>query len=299
MGWGELTALMTAVVWAISSQINGSIGRRVGAVSVSLLRMPFQTLFLALACGVAGGGASFGPQPVVFIFLSGLTGVTLGDLLLYKAIVILGTRAGILLQSLSTSCTALFGLLFLGEPLTLQLATGIFLATMGVGIAVTAGLERSTPPGQPPLTRREIRRGICFGLAGAAFLALSFITLRAGMQGDMDPYWGAFLRALLGGGLLWLAGLPGHWSQAAVRSCRASPFIALLLCLSCLLGALGMWGACESMRLIPAGIAATIMGLQPVWVIVTASLWERSLPSLRIVLGAGVAFGGTALVCLR
>jgi drug/metabolite transporter (DMT)-like permease len=60
-----------------------------------------------------------------------------------------------------------------------------------------------------------------------------------------------------------------------------------------------MWASCVAMQFTPAGIAATIMGLQPIWVIITSSLWERRLPSFRIVLGSLIAFSGTALVCLR
>jgi drug/metabolite transporter (DMT)-like permease len=299
MGWGESAALLTAIAWAISSQINGAIGLLVGAASVSLLRMPFQILFLALACLAAEGEFAFNPQAILYILLSGVAGITLGDLCLYKAIVLIGTRASILLQSLVTSFTALFGLLFLGESLTLQLAAGIVLATFGVGAAVTAGSERSTPPGQAPLTRREIHLGIFLGLLGAVFFALSLIALRAAMQEGLDSIRGAFLRASLGGIALWLMGIPGQWPQKAVRSARDNPVILRLLTLSCLLGAFGMWMSCLALSLTPASIAATIMGLQPIWVIITFALWERRLPSPRIVFGALIAFGGTAVVCLR
>ncbi|MDR1360256.1 MAG: DMT family transporter [Deltaproteobacteria bacterium] len=299
MGWGESAALLTAMSWAISSQINGAIGFLVGASSISLLRMPFQICFLALACLVGAEEFALSPKALLFITLSGVTGTALGDLCLYKAIVIIGTRAGILLQSLVTSFTALFGLLFLGEALSWQLVAGIALATFGVGTAVTAGSERSIPPGQAPPSRREIRQGVFLGLLGAVFFALSLIALRAAMQDGLDSLYGAFLRALLGGAALWLMGIPGRWPQNAVRSARANPVILRKLTLSCLLGALGMWMSCVALRFTQASIAATIMGLQPIWVIITFALWERRLPSSRIVFGALAAFGGTAVVCLR
>ncbi|MDR2075823.1 MAG: DMT family transporter [Desulfovibrio sp.] len=299
MGWGEAAALLTAVSWAVSSQINGAVGRLVGASGVSLLRMPFQILFLALACLAAGEEFVFSSHAVLYILLSGLTGVALADLCFYKSIILLGVRAAVLLQSLVTSFAAVFGLLFLREPLSAQLAAGVALATLGVGVAVTAGSERSTPPGQAPLTRREIQRGVALGLMSAAFFALSLIALRAAMQDGLDPVQGAFLRALLGGIAIWLIGVPGHWPRNAMRGARARPVILAMLSGSCLLGALGMWGSCVALRLTPAGIAATIMGLQPIWVIITSALWDRRPPSCRVILGALIAFSGTTVVCLR
>jgi drug/metabolite transporter (DMT)-like permease len=299
MGWGEAAALLTAVAWAISSQINGAVGRLVGAAGVSLLRMPFQIFFLALACLAAGETFAFSLQAVLYILLSGIAGVALADFCFYKSAFLIGVRASVLLQSLVTSFTAAFGLLFLGESLTAQLAAGIALATLGVGTAVTAGPERSTPPGQAPLTRREIRRGIACGLLSAALFAVSIIALRAAMQNGLHPVQGAFLRALLGGIAIWLIGVPGHWPRDAVRGARARPVILIMLTGSCLLGALGMWGSCVALQLTPASIAATIMGLQPIWVIITSALWERRPPSFRMILGALIAFGGTTVVCLR
>jgi drug/metabolite transporter (DMT)-like permease len=47
------------------------------------------------------------------------------------------------------------------------------------------------------------------------------------------------------------------------------------------------------------GVATTLIALQPVSVTVLGALWYRRRPTLRILTGIAVAFGGTALICLR
>lgn len=294
---GELAGLVTAISWAVSSQINGYIGGVIGASGITLMRMPFQLLFLGLFCLLGGAAVTFDSTVMLLLFASAVTGLVLGDFALYKAITIIGARAGILLQSLCTSFTAIFGALFLGETLSRQLGTGILLATLGVAVVVTERPGRMALPGHSEPEAAAKRFGIILGLLCAVTFAVSLIMLRAAMKQELDPLWGGFMRVAIAGSCLWPFGYAMGWSQAAVHNIRVTHLMRLLI-FSCLLGALGMWFSCITMRYVEAGVGATIIGLQPIWVIITYALWNRSLPSVRMMLGAAVAFSGTALVCL-
>ena len=103
---GELAGLVTAITWAVSSQINGYIGGVIGASGITLLRMPFQLFFLGMFCLLGGASVTFDSKILLLLLVSAITGLVLGDFALYKAITIIGARAGILLQSLCTSFTA-------------------------------------------------------------------------------------------------------------------------------------------------------------------------------------------------
>ena len=296
---GELAGLVTAIVWAISSQLNGYMGRIVGATGITLLRLPFQFMFLVLFCVVGGVRLSFDHSQLSLLFLSALTGLAIGDLALYKAITIIGARAGVLLQSLCTSVTAIFGVLFLGEVVSWQMAVGIVFTTVGVGTVVTERAGGAELPGQSEPSTAEKRLGILLGLLCSVAFAISLIFLRAAMKEGLDPLWGGALRVLMAGGGLWITGYALGWSQAAVTRLRATRGKIRLLLFSCFLGALGMWTSCITLQHVQAGVGATILGLQPIWVIITYAVWARKLPSRRMMLGTLIAFSGTALVCLR
>ena len=295
---GELAGLVTAITWAVSSQINGYIGGVIGASGITLLRMPFQLFFLGIFCLLGGAAVTFDSKTMLLLLASAVTGLVLGDFALYKAITIIGARAGILLQSLCTSFTAIFGGLFLGETLNWQLGTGVLLATLGVATVITERPGRMVLPGQPEPAAAAKRLGILLGLLCALTFAVSLIMLRAAMKEDLDPLWGGFMRVFIAGSCLWPFGYAMGWSQAAVRNIRVTHMLRLLV-FSCFLGAVGMWFSCVTMQHVEAGVGATIIGLQPIWVIITFALWNRSLPSARMMLGSAVAFSGTALVCLH
>ena len=299
VGIGELAAFGTAIGWAVSSQVHGAVGRIVGVSGVTLLRSPFQLLMLGLMCLFVGVDPDLSPEVFWLLFASALTGISLGDFALYKVIVMVGPHLGILLQSLCASITALLGVVFLGEHLSAQSVAGIALATLGVAFVVTDGAGSTAPAGHEFPKGKELAFAVCLGVASAALLACSLIFLKVSMRGGVSPLWATYVRLLLGGLILWGVGMFRGWSAGAVRELRAHPRVFWILMGSSTFSAAGVWLSGVALNNAPAGVAATIMGLQPVIVIFVGAAWYRKPPSFRAVLGTLIAFSGTALVCLR
>lgn len=298
-GIGEITAFSTAVSWGVSNQIQSAMARRIGADSVTLLRLPYQFAFLAAMCLLLGADTALPPRSFALLLLSGFAGITLCDFMLYRAIYILGPTMSVLLQSLSAGFAALFGWVFLGEVLPFQALAGIIVTLLGVGWVVTERSGSTLLPGMELACGKTLTKGICLGLGTAIVLAASFTLLKMALQTGVDPLWGTFVRMVCGAVALWVFGLFRGWAGAAVRSVRERPRILLLLLVSCSCGAGGMWLSSLSMKYAPVGVAATLIGLQPIMVTIIGAVWYRRMPSWRIMLGSCIAFGGTALVCLR
>jgi drug/metabolite transporter (DMT)-like permease len=296
---GELAAMLTAVGWGLSSLINGNVAVRVGPISATLARVPFQLVFLGLICLLGGAAVTFAPSPMLAIFLSAVTGLAIGDLLFYKSFIYIGSRAAILLNSLGVCFTAIFGAVFLHEILSFQAFAGVLLAIGGVGMVVTSRSGTNAAPGKEPPTRKEIRTGIVIGLIAASGHAAGYLFLRVGMQENVDPFWGALLRVFMGGSVLWLIGIPKQWPQKAVSGVVKYPVVIKLLLFSCALSAAAACCSCFAMKNVEAGVAATLMGLQPLWVILAVAIMEKHFPPFLMIAGTLVAFAGSALVCLR
>ncbi len=295
---GEMAAFGTAFGWGVSAQVHGTVGRIVGVSSITLLRPPIHVCMLALLCLVTGVDTSLTLTAFGSLVIAALTGIAIGDFVLYQCIQMLGARVGILLQSLCAGITAMLGVLFLGEALSPQLMGGIALATCGVGVVVTEG-DFSPAPGQAPPSRKELLLGILLGLASALLLAVSFIFLKIAMHEGTSPLWSTFIRLSLSVLMLWGVGLFQGWSAGALAQLRAHPKVLWVLAGAGFFSVGGAWCSATALLHTRAGIAATIMGLQPVMVMLVASVWERRMPSLRAVLGTLVAFAGTALLCLQ
>ncbi|HRC27229.1 MAG TPA: EamA family transporter, partial [Alphaproteobacteria bacterium] len=82
--------------------------RRIGAVAVNLLRLPIAWVLLSAALALTGTPlAGLDGQRVTLLALSGLLGLTLGDLALFRAMVRIGPRLSSLLMALAPAFATL------------------------------------------------------------------------------------------------------------------------------------------------------------------------------------------------
>lgn len=142
---GELAALGTAVCWVATALSFEAAGRRVGSLTVNLVRLVLAVGMLAAANWLRRGL----PLPTdatahawLWLTVSGLVGFTFGDLCLFRAFVVLGARLSTLVMSLVPPLTAMIGWLVLGEVLALRDLLGMSLTLGGVVWAVA---ERRPP----------------------------------------------------------------------------------------------------------------------------------------------------------
>src|SRR5690554_3632655 len=117
---GELAALATAFCWTFTSMAFESAGKKVGSLSVNLIRLVMALVLLSLYTLVTQGALlplQAGAHAWFWLSLSGLIGFVIGDLLLFQAFLLIGARFSLLLMSFSPPLPALLGWLILGEKL--------------------------------------------------------------------------------------------------------------------------------------------------------------------------------------
>ena len=198
MSWshaGELAALGAACCWTVTALAFERAGRRIGSLVVNLLRLlvafGFLTLFGALVRGVALP-LDASPHAWCWLGASGLVGFTVGDLCLFRAFVVIGSRLSVLLMSLVPPLTALLGRLLLGEVLTPVDWLGMTLTVGGVAwVALERRPEGDGRRGRVPWT------GILLGLGGAAGQAVGLALSKYGM-GSYDPFAATQIRVIVG-----------------------------------------------------------------------------------------------------
>ena len=298
-GLGELAAFGAATSWGIASHLNSAVARRTGATSLAMLRLPYMIALCGLLCLVFGVNTRIGPEAVLLLGVSGFLGIALGDVLLYRAVLIIGPTMAILVLSLSSCFTAVSGWLFLHEILPEQAVWGIGITIAGVAVVVVEHSESILMPGQAVPRGRTLLVGVGWALGAALSLTVGYLAQRMAMRTGVQPLWAGFLRASLAGVGLWALGGTLGWIRPAVRQFTDHPPIRLLLLLACFGGSVGIWASSYALANVPAGVASTITGLQPIVVAVTGAFWYRRKPTLKVVIGSLVAFGGSALVCLR
>lgn len=294
---GVLAGIGTAVSWSLSSAVHAQASRLLGVHPFMMLRQPLAACALVLVCAIAGQLRLYPWGPTGMALLSGLVGIALCDWCTYEAINRIGIRSTLVCLSLNACVTALLGAIFLGEHIGMQGIAGMGIATAGVAMVI-AGEQRDVHSRR--VSPRERNLGLILAGGGACAMALGMIASKEALRLDMPPLALSLLRNVAATILLWVFGVGLHRVRRALRAPFETPVVIKYLLAGCLFGPTGgIWLSCVALQHLPAGVAATLIGLQPVAVLVVSGVWERRRPAGASIVGACTACAGAAVLLLR
>jgi drug/metabolite transporter (DMT)-like permease len=302
---GELAALGTAGCWVASVLAFEAAGRRIGSLTVNLIR-----LVMAIALGALAGRALRGlplptdatPHAWLWLSISGLVGFTFGDLCLFRAFVVLGARLSSLMMSLVPPLTAVIGWALLGEVLGGRELAGMAMTVGGVVWALaermrrTGGRTAGRPAGAaPPALPGPTLWGVALGLGGALGQAGGLVLSKYGM-GGYDPFAATQIRVLAGtAGYIALFTALGRWGRVvrATADRRAMAHTATGAFFGPFLGvSLSLLAVQHTLT----GVAASIMSTTPVLIIPAVVLLGRERVGPGGWLGAALAVAGVVVL---
>ncbi len=290
---GEVAGLATAVCWMVSALAFESAGRRLGSLSLNIIR-------LVLGLGILTGYAAITRPTALpldasahtwgWLTVSGLIGFVLGDYCLFRAFVEIGPRLSSLLMTSTPVWAAIIGLLVLGESMTATQLGAMSLVVSGIAWAVSERHPEDTRPRPHP-------KGVAFALLGSVGQAAGLILSKLGM-GDYDPFAATQIRVFAGIlGFAAICSFAGWWPKvfAALRDRGAmiatgvgavfGPFLGVSLSLI------------SVQRASNAGVAATLMSVTPV-LLIPAVMLRGERVGVGGVLGTLLAVAGSALFFL-
>lgn len=298
---GEFSALLTAIFWTVTSLSFESAGKRVGSLSVNLIRLILAFFLYAVYLKITRGmflPLDAGLERWIWLSLSGLVGFVVGDLLLFQAFVVIRPRISMLIMSLSPPITALISWLMLGEILTPMNWLGMTVTLTGIVMVV---LKRGEKSGQGLLRRKIVSsyslKGILLALGGAAGQAAGLVLSKKGM-GSYDAFASSQIRVLSGlAGFLLIILVMKRWPMVA-RAFRNKPAMKRIVLGSVFGPFLGVSFSLLAVQHTRAGIAATIMAIVPVLIIPPAVILFKEKVNWKEIAGAIITVGGIMLFFL-
>jgi drug/metabolite transporter (DMT)-like permease len=160
-GLGIALSLATAILWALSPMFMASVGRRIGSHPTNLLRLLiagtfFMAVLLPLYVVLQRRGSV--PAPTAahwrWLILSGLVGMVAGDACFYEALVHLGPRRAIKVNTLAPVVALAVGWTWQNEVLTGRALVGAGLVLAAVAYTAFTDAARTAaqphPPENPP-----------------------------------------------------------------------------------------------------------------------------------------------------
>lgn len=298
---GEIFALLTAVSWTITSLVFESAGKKVGSLSVNIIRL-VMAFFLISSFNLFFRGYFLPVDATAFnwkwLSLSGLIGFVIGDLFLFQAYVVVGARISMLVMALTPPFAALIGWIILGENLTLKNWLGMTVTILGIVIVI---LKRETHEEQGLKTRKIKSRypikGVFLALMGALGQATGLIFSKKGLA-DYSAFAGTQIRIITGiAGFTFIISYKKWWPRviSALKNTPAVKRIAL----GAIFGPfLGVSFSLLAVQHTQAGIAATLMSISPVLIIAPSLLIFKEKINFIEILGAIITVCGVALFFL-
>jgi len=292
---GEIIALTTAVCWAFTSLLFTIAGKQVGSQLVNRVRLPLATLFLAVTHLLWQGRVlpiHAEPFRWGWLALSAISGLVLGDAMLFQAFVLIGTRLAMLLMTLAPVIGTLLAWVFLRETLS-PLEIGAVIVTLSSIAWVVSERGNSGPEDGDP---RNYVVGVLCGIGGASGQAVGLILSKRGMAGDFPAISASLMRLLMASAVIWLWALGQGQLGPTIQGLRnkrarraivggtvAGPFVGMTLSLA-------------AVQLTHVGIASTLMSLSPVILLPLVHWVFKERITQRAIVGTVVALVGVAMI---
>jgi drug/metabolite transporter (DMT)-like permease len=302
---GTALALSASVFWTLTPIFLASAGRRIGAYHVNILRLGMAGAALVLiAAGyfICKGGpyAAHLPAPAfLWLTLSGVAGLILGDSLYIKALIILGPRRTTLVLTLTPIVPVVIAWMFIGEKLAWPVLAGIAMIIGGITYAATCK-ERfeadaiNAEPGKFSIKGTALAIGATFfNGSGAVMARQAFLSAP-----EIDPVLAAAVRVASSAAIFCIFALfTGHLFKA-VRHLQSSP-VFLRIAMGTLSGpVIGMIFYISAFKYSAAGIVTTLSGLSPILILPIIAMRYRVKIRREAIIGAISAVVGVAIMVL-
>lgn len=290
---GEIAALGTALCWTVVGIAFESAGKRVGSLSVNLIRLIFGFIFISIATYFSRG--LFFPTDAsghnwIWLMLSGVIGLFLGDLFLFQAYVEVGSRISSLIMASSPPIAAILGYFLLGERLGAISLLGMCITIGGIAIVIV-----SKDSGEKKIKTEYSIKGLTYAFLGSFGQSLGLIMSKIGM-GDYNPMAATQIRIISGiicFGVLFLVWKRTAELKTAFNDTKAikqigigaffGPFIGVTLSLL-------------SLQYTSAGISSTITAITPVTIIPLSVLIFKEKIKTKEILGAIISVIGVGIL---
>ena len=302
---GELISIGVAFSWTATAFLSEFGSKRLGNLTLNVLRMGLALLFSLVLFGVVTGNplpAGVPAEACGWMLLSGLVGYVIGDYCLFQCYILIGSRFGQLFMTLAPLSAALMAWITLGQQMKPMSIVAMLVTLFGIGISVLGRGNHHMVSLKLPLN------GVLFAIGAAMCqgigLVLSKIGMdhydvaamaKAGVSEWLIPFSANFYRCIAGiigfTILLYFRDGIGHLREAmhdrkglsvAIATTIFGPFV-------------GVGFSLMAVQYTAAGIASTLMAMTPIIILLPSYWLFHEKITWKAVLGAFISVIGVSL----
>jgi len=300
---GEIISIGVAFSWTATALLSEFGSKRLGNLTLNVLRMALALLFAMVMFFVVSGS----PLPTGgtleaygWMLLSGLVGYVIGDFCLFQCYIIIGSRYGQLFMTLAPLAAALMAWVTLGQQMSAMSIVAMLVTLLGISISVLGRGEHHRVSLKLPLG------GVLFAVGAALCQGIGLVLSKIGMDHYdttaipewLVPFSANFFRCVAGivGFTLLLYFREGLQPLREAVHDRKGMMVATA---TTIFGPfVGVGFSLMAVQYTSAGIASTLMALTPI-IIILPSYWLFGQKiTWKVVLGAVISCIGVSLFFL-
>lgn len=301
---GELISIGVAFSWTATALLSEFGSKRLGNLTLNVLRMGMALLFSLVLFWVVTGSplpSGVSSKACGWMLLSGLVGYVIGDFCLFQCYIIIGSRYGQLFMTLAPLAAALMAWITLGQQLKPISIVAMLVTLAGISISVLGRGEHHKVSLRLPLN------GVLFAMGAAICQGVGLVLSKIGMNhfdvAEGVPEWivpfsANFFRCI--------AGLVGfsilHFFRDSIRPLRDALHdrkgLGAATATTIFGPFVGVGFSLMAVQYTAAGIASTLMALTPIIILLPSRWIFHQKITWRAVAGAVISVLGVSLFFL-
>ena len=303
---GELISIGVAFSWTATALLSEFGSKRMGNLTLNLMRMVITLVFSCILFWVMGGTplpARASTEAYLWMLLSGVVGYVIGDFCLFQCYIIIGSKYGQLFMTLAPIAAAATAWLTLGQQIRPQAMLAMIITLAGIALSVLGRGDHNKLSLKLPLA------GVLFAIGAAVCQGVGLVLSKIGMnhyeaslsaplEGWLLPFHANFFRCVAGtiGFALLMAFREGF--KPLQRGIRDGKGVSVAVATTIFGPFVGVGASLLAVQYTAAGIASTLMALTPIIIILPAWWLFRQPITTRGILGAFISVIGVSLFFL-
>ena len=300
---GELISIGVAFSWTATALLSEFGSKRLGNLTLNVLRMALALLFSMVMFWVVMGSplpAGGTMEAYGWLLLSGLVGYVIGDFCLFQCYIIIGSRYGQLFMTLAPLAAALMAWVTLGQEMTAMSIVAMVVTLEGISISVLGRGEHHKVSLKLPLN------GVFYAVGAALCQGIGLVLSKIGMDyyqtaaipDGLVPFSANFFRCVAGivGFTILLYVREGFEPLCEALRDRKGMTVATA---TTIFGPfVGVGFSLMAVQYTSAGIASTLMALTPIIIILPSYWLFGQRITWKAVTGAVISVIGVSLFFL-
>jgi len=292
---GEISALTTALCWAVTAYAFAITTRKIGALQVNIDRMALASVMLFVIIILFGINTRLNYNQVSNLVISSVLGLVLGDSFLFKSFQLIGARLSVIMMALVPVLSTILAYFFLNEIIPFWGLIGILITVTGILIVVLEKKQRFEN------NYSLDRIGIIYGLLGALGQASGLIFAKFAFQaGELNGFTASFIRLFSASVIILPLAVIFRRYKNPYRLYKKNISSVKVMLVGTTFGpVLGITLSLVAIEYAKVGIASTLMATMPVIMLPISKFYFKEDLGWKAILGAVIAVAGAAIIFLK